>query len=68
MRRIGLVFAGALLATALTGCGSSNTTTDGGSSGEFDVVKVTVNGKQVTCISWSDYKKGGLSCDWANAK
>lgn len=37
-------------------------------SGDFQVTQVAVNGKQVTCITWADYKKGGLSCDWANAK
>lgn len=47
---------------------SGNTTESAGVSGDFNVTSVTVNGKQVTCITWADYKKGGLSCDWANAK
>jgi poly(3-hydroxybutyrate) depolymerase len=33
-------------------------------SGDMNVTQVIVNGKQVTCITWSDYKKGGLSCNW----
>lgn len=26
------------------------------------------DGRTVTCVLWSGYTKGGLSCDWAGAK
>lgn len=69
-----LKFAAALLGPALVvvlaaSCSSSNATpSEPGFSGELQVTKVDAYGRQVTCITWSDYKKGGLSCDWANAK
>lgn len=60
--------ASAVMAGFIVGCSPSNTTDTADVSGEFNVTQVAVNGKQVTCITWGDYKKGGLSCDWANAK
>lgn len=58
---------GVVTAVIVTAC-SGNTEDSAGVSGEFSVTQVDVNGKRVTCITWADYKKGGLSCDWANAK
>lgn len=62
---IGVMASVGLLAAS---CSSSNTSDTAEVSGEFNVTQVAVNGKQVTCITWGDYKKGGLSCDWANAR
>lgn len=59
--------AGLILVGMTTACSSGNTDVDD-APGEYNVITVPVNGKQVTCITWSDYKKGGLACDWANAK
>lgn len=64
---IGLVVTGLVLGGTLAACGSSaEATVD--VPGTFNVTQVDVSGKKVTCITWADYKKGGLSCDWANAK
>lgn len=66
-RAVLAVLVGVVTAVIVTACGG-NTEDSAGVSGEFSVTSVSVNGKQVTCITWADYKKGGLSCDWANAK
>lgn len=58
-----------LLVLLAASCSSSNTTSSEPEfSGSLQVTKVDVYGRQVTCITWSGYKKGGLSCDWANAR
>lgn len=31
-------------------------------------VKKLPDGRTVTCVTYMDYRKGGLSCDFANAK
>lgn len=51
----------------VTGCadyGISNSTIDNG-IGECELT--LHDGRHVTCAVMSDYRKGGLSCDWANA-
>lgn len=64
---IGLAVIGLALGGTLAACGSNaEATVD--VPGMFNVTQVDVNGKKVTCVTWADYKKGGLSCDWANAK
>lgn len=44
--------------------GISNSTIDNG-IGECELT--LHDGRHVTCAVMSDYRKGGLSCDWANA-
>lgn len=66
--KIGFALVAAMGAVLTAGCSPSNTTDTEQVSGTFNVTQVDVNGKKVTCITWADTKKGGLSCDWANAK
>lgn len=44
--------------------GTSNSAIDNG-IGECELT--LHDGRHVTCAVMSDYRKGGLSCDWANA-
>ncbi len=36
--------------------------------GITEVRRKISDGRTVTCLIWSGARKGGLSCDWANAK
>lgn len=66
MRRTAAALTALLCAASLSGCSepepppADKPTNPTG----FSVETINVNGRQVTCITWSDYKKGGLSCDW----
>lgn len=42
-----------------------NSAVDSGGIGECELT--LHDGRHVTCAVMSDYRKGGLSCDWANA-
>jgi hypothetical protein len=50
------------LSTACSGPEAANEPAP--TSGTFQVTQVEVEGKKVTCVTWADYKKGGLSCNW----
>lgn len=67
------------LCTALAGCGSASEPStpahavrsiDSQCSAEADVFMECVvtlpDTRQVDCIVYSDYKQGGLSCDWSH--
>lgn len=64
--RTGLLAAVVLL---VAGCGNDpyNPTT---AKGYFGVTQVSVNGRSVSCITWTNRvgKAGGLSCDWQTAR
>lgn len=47
----------------VTGCADYDAIDDGISECELTLH----DGRHVTCAVMSDYRKGGLSCDWANA-
>jgi hypothetical protein len=32
--------------------------------GSLRVERIVVDGKQITCVVYQGYRKGGLSCDW----
>lgn len=34
----------------------------------FEITKKLKDGRTVTCVVWQEYREGGVSCDWANAK
>lgn len=60
-----LILAGAVLALALTGCGTSEMSED---SALDDRVVVLDDGTQVHCIFWYVYGGGpAMSCDWESA-
>lgn len=68
------------LCTALAGCGSASktstpapviastgTTCSKMSSGDINECIVTLSDtRQVVCVVYSGYEKGGLSCDWSH--
>lgn len=67
------------LCTALAGCGSASKTstpahaiaatgtTCSKSSGDIKECIVTLSDtRQVDCVVYSGYEKGGLSCDWSH--
>lgn len=67
------------LCTALAGCGSASKTstpahaiaatgtTCSKSSGDIKECIVTLSDtRQVDCVVYSGYQKGGLSCDWSH--
>lgn len=58
-----------LLAAAvlmLAGCAEQNDPADpSGPAGKFRTTTVTVDGREVPCITWKHYNAGGLSCDWS---
>jgi hypothetical protein len=47
-----------------TACGGPTVDESTQISGTFQVTQVDVEGKKVTCVTWADYRKGGLSCNW----
>jgi hypothetical protein len=34
------------------------------SDGSLRVERIVVDGRQITCVVYQGYRKGGLSCDW----
>ena len=65
MKRIipALAIAGLLL----TGCVSGNANTS--DEGRLHEDSITLkDGREITCVNYSSYNQGGLSCDWNNAK
>lgn len=63
---------GALLVGGLmVGCGAESTEPEDPSVSTSDTKEIhprLVDGRTVTCLQDTYYKRGGLSCDWANAK
>lgn len=52
----------------VTGCADYDTRNSAVDSGGIGECELTLHdGRHVTCAVMSDYRKGGLSCDWANA-
>jgi hypothetical protein len=64
----------ALAAIVLTGCGSTSDPEPVGETKLNNLESVRVypqrlpDGRTVTCLIYTGYQKGGLSCDWAGAK
>lgn len=53
----------------LTGCASGNTSAETGESTSLYERHITLNdGRTLTCVTYSKYNQGGLSCDWNNTK
>lgn len=56
-------------ALTLTGCASGNTSAETGESTSLYERRITLNdGRTLTCVTYSGYQKGGLSCDWDGAR
>ena len=49
---------------ALTGCGPSPETIQHEIRKNTFPVKVKVDGREIDCIVFVGYNKGGISCDW----
>ena len=59
----------AIVAIALTGCSSGNTDADTGEQSPLYERHINLrDGREVTCIVYAGPFKGGLSCDWDNAR
>lgn len=64
-----LISALAIIGLALTGCASGNADSNTGESTPLYERHITLqDGREVTCINYAAGYKGGLSCDWGNAK
>ena len=71
MRAGGVAAALAVAALALAGCGEpspeGSTRVDTGGLGRARAwVIETPDGRDVTCISWSAGRGGGVDCDWGS--
>lgn len=54
---------------ALTGCASGNTSAETDESTRLYERRITLNdGRTLTCVTYSKYNQGGLSCDWNGAR
>lgn len=52
----------------VTGCADYDTRNSAVDSGGIGECELTLHdGRHVTCAVMSDYRKGGLSCDWEHA-
>ena len=57
------------VAALLAGCDSTSGQGSGDHPGSLRPVVVTLDdGREVQCITWSDLRRGGLSCDWEGAR
>ncbi len=56
----------ALLLTlaALGACGSDEPSKPGKTDGDYEVIHVDVDGRDVPCVIWDGYQSGAISCDW----
>lgn len=73
MRRRKLAVTLIVAALALTGCGyGGNPESDDNAGGEsrnlYERSITLTDGRDVTCVVYQSGYKGGLSCDWENAK
>lgn len=56
-----------LAALVLAGCSAEPEEFGNPSGYEVEVVELP-DGREVVCVTWADYKKGGITCDWDSAK
>lgn len=49
------------LGLGLAGCGDDD---EGIGSDGYKIKRLHVDGKELICVEWAGYKKGGLTCNW----
>lgn len=62
MKKIAALVLVGLFALGLTGCGQTDE--EIGTSYLYEGSVKLKDGREVTCIKYAAYNKGGLSCDW----
>ncbi len=48
---------------AVAGCSSPSE--QGNTSGNYEVIHVEVDGRQIPCVIWDGLEAGAITCDWA---
>lgn len=65
---IALAAAGVLLLSGCASEGSDDSRAGDESSNLYERTITLEDGRTVTCVVYTQYQKGGLSCDWEGAK